>query len=242
MTMTTAVAADRENGKLVAMERGRRALAWLRENGANLAVEGMVNFALPYLVFDWTKPQYGEVVALMASSAPPIVWSLIEFARRRRVDAVSILVITGIALSLLAFIGGGGPRMLQLREKLVTALIGLVFLGSAAIRRPLIYQLARANLARHRSAELAAFEALKDNIYFRRSMTVMTVVWGAGLVGEACISSILVFAMSVRQFLIAGPIVGYTVMGALGLWTFWYVRRQRRKGEARRAAEAASAV
>jgi hypothetical protein len=39
---------------------------------------------------------------------------------------------------------------------------------------------------------------------------------------------------------VLGPILGYSTMGALSLWTFWYGRRQRRKGDARRAAEAAA--
>jgi hypothetical protein len=220
--------------------RRRMVLAYLRANGVGLATEAAVNFVLPYLIFGWAKPYWGEVDALIASSAPPIVWSLIEFARRRRVDALSILVLSGIALSLLAYIGGGGVRMLQLREKLVTGLIGCIFLGSAAIRRPLIYELARATLARRGSAELDGFVALKDNPYFRRSMTVMTLVWGCGLVAEAALAGALVFTMSVQQFLIVGPIVGNVMMGALALWTFWYSRRQRRKGEARRAAEAAA--
>lgn len=221
-------------------KRRRMALSYLRANGLGLAMEATVNFVLPYLVFGWVKPHWGEVDALIGSSAPPIVWSLVEFARRRRVDALSILVLAGIALSLLAYVGGGGVRMLQLREKLVTALIGVVFLVSAAIRRPLMYELARATLARRGSAELDGFVALKDNPHFRRSMTVMTVVWGLGLVGEAALAGALVFTMSVRQFLIVGPIVGNATVAVLSSWTFWYSRRQRRKGEARRAAQAAA--
>jgi hypothetical protein len=223
-------------------KRRRMALAYLRANGVGLATEAVVNFVLPYLIFGWAKPHWGEVDALIASSGPPIVWSLVEFARRRRVDALSVLVLAGIALSLLAYAGGGGVRMLQLREKLVTALIGVIFLGSAAIRKPLIFELARATLARRGSAELDGFVALKDNPYFRRTMTVMTLVWGFGLVGEAALAGALVFTMSVKQFLIVGPIVGNGTMGALSLWSFWYSQRQRRKGEARRAAEAAAAA
>ena len=60
----------------------------------------------------------------------------------------------------------------------MTALVGVIFLVSAAIRRPLIYELSRAMLARRGSAELDGFVALKDNPYFRRSMTIMTLVWG----------------------------------------------------------------
>lgn len=86
--------------------------------------------------------------ALLASSAPPIAWSLVEFARHRRVDALSVLVVAGIVLSLLAMIGGGGPKFLQLRENLVTGIIGLAFLGSALISKPLICQRARASIRR----------------------------------------------------------------------------------------------
>ncbi len=221
-------------------KRRGMALTYLRANGVGLATEVAVNFVAPYVIFGWAKPYWGEVDALIASSAPPIAWSLIEFARRRRVDALSILVLAGIALSLIAYAGGGGVRMLQLREKLVTALIGCIFLGSAAIRKPLIYQLARATLARRGSAELGDFEARRDNPHFRRAMTVMTLAWGFGLLAEAAVAGALVFTMSVRQFLIVGPIVGNVTIGALSLWTFWYSRRQRRKGDARRAAALAT--
>ena len=207
----------------------QRARAYLRTHGLGLSAEVAVNFVLPYVVYDQARPALGEVGALIASSAPPLLWSLVEFVRRRRVDAVSLLALAGIALSLLAFLGGGSVHLLQLREKLVTALIGLVFLGSAAIGRPLIYQLARAGLARRKPSELAGFEALRDNAGFRRSMTLMTLVWGFGLLGEAALSGVLVYALSVREYLIVGPILGNGAMGALGLWTFWFSRRQRRR-------------
>jgi hypothetical protein len=217
----------------------RRGAAWVRANGAAIAVEGLINFIAPVAIYDLCKRPLGDVGALIASSGPPILWSLIEFARKRRVDAVSILVLAGIALSLVAFIGGGGARFLQLREKLVTVLIGLAFLGSAAIGRPLIYYLARATLKRRNAAELADFEAMKDNVYFRRTMTVMTVVWGAGLLADAAVAVGLIFTLSIHDYLLAGPAVGYATIGILTLWTFWYVRRQKAKGEARRRREAA---
>ena len=122
--------------------------AWLRENGGRAFVEALVNFILPLAIYNYAEAPLGEVRALLASSAPPILWSLAEFARHRRVDALSLLVVSGIVLSLLAMIGGGGVQFLQLREKLVTGVIGLVFLGSALIGKPLIYQLARATMRR----------------------------------------------------------------------------------------------
>ncbi len=119
----------------------------------------------------------------MTASAPPILWAIVEFIRERKVDAISILVLGGIALSLLAFAGGGGVKVLQLRENLVAGLVGLVFLGSAAIGRPLIYQLARAGVRRRSADRGAAFEALRSDIRFRNAMTVATLVWGTGAGG-----------------------------------------------------------
>src|SRR5580658_3603217 len=132
-----------------APSRLSQALGWVRRNGAGVGLEVAVNGVLPFVIYTLTDPQLGDVGALIASSAPPILWSAIEFARHRRVDALSILVLSGIVFSLLALLGGGGARFLQLRENLVTGAIGLVFLISLAVRRPLIFYLARATMLRN---------------------------------------------------------------------------------------------
>lgn len=218
-----------------------RTIGFLRNHGATILVEASVNFILPLAIYNYAEAPWGEVRALIASSAPPILWSIVQFVRHRRVDALSMLVLGGIVLSLLAMLGGGGVKFLQLREKMVTGLIGLVFLGSAVVRRPLIYELARATMLRRSESEAAEFAALQVHAGFRRTMTVMTLVWGITLVADAALSGAFVFLLSVRENLIVSPILGYGTMGALSLWTFWYGRLQRRRGEARRAAEAVAA-
>lgn len=154
----------------------RKRRDWIATHGPRIALEVLVNFVGPYVIFAALKPRLGDVHALMASSIPPILWSLIEFARTRRVDALSILVLAGIAASLLAYLGGGGVKALQLREKVVTFPIGLGFLGSAAIRRPLIYQLALSTIGRRSAEEAASFEQMNVYPAFRRAMMVMTLV------------------------------------------------------------------
>ncbi|HEY2052239.1 MAG TPA: VC0807 family protein [Caulobacteraceae bacterium] len=214
----------------------------LRRNGRGAATELLVNFALPFAVYDLTKPRLGDAHALMVSSAPPIIWAIVEFVRRRRVDFISMFVLAGIALSLLAMLGGGSVKFLQLRERLVTAVIGLAFVISALIRRPLIYEFARASMRRNQSDQLAQFEARRNEAGFRRAMTTMTLVWGFGLLAEAAVSVVLVLKLTIKQYLIVSPIVGYSVAGILTLWTFAYVRALRRRGEARRKAEAEAAA
>ncbi len=206
-----------------------------RKAFVSAGIEILVNFVLPYLIYIKAASGIGQAHALMAASLPPILWSAIEFARKRRVDAVSVLVIAGIVLSLLAFLGGGSVRFLQLRENLVTGLVGLVFLGSAAIGRPLIYQLARASRLRESKSEAEKFEKLRDYPSFRRGMTLMTLVWGFGLLAQTVVACVLVFHMTIRNYLIVSPIIGYGAMGVLALWTFWYASRMKRRGEAARA-------
>jgi hypothetical protein len=213
---------------------------YLRQHGSRLAVEVVVNFALPYVIFSRLKPGLGDAGALMASSAAPILWSLVQLVRRRRADAISLMVLAGIGLSLLAFLGGGSVHLLQLREKLVSVLIGVAFLGSAAIGRPLAYQFARAGLARGNPSELGAFEGLRDDPHFRRGMTRATLVWGFTLVGEAALCCLLVFTLSTQDYLIVSHLLGYATMGGLGLWTFWFSRHNRRERLARQAAGAAA--
>jgi hypothetical protein len=45
-----------------------------------------------------------------------------------------------------------------------------------------------------------------------------------------------VFQLSIKEYLIVNPMLGYGTMGALSLWSFIYGRRAKRRGEARRAA------
>jgi hypothetical protein len=219
------------------MSRAAQILTFIRDNGLTILREGGINVVLPYIIYSYAQPHYGDVNGLIASSAPPIVWSIIEFARHRRVDVLSIFVLLGIVLSLLAFVGGGGVKFLQLREKLVTVIFAVIFLGSAAIGRPLIYELARAGMKRNNdTAELERFEKVRNETGFRRSMMAMTLVWGFGLLSDALISIALVYTLSIKQYLVVSPVVGYTTMGSLALWTYWYARRRRAQGEAARVA------
>ena len=82
---------------------------------AKLILEIIINFLLPWLCYRYGEPRWGEAGALMFSALPPILWSMAELLRFRRVDALSLLVLLGIALSLLAMLLGGDARLLLLR-------------------------------------------------------------------------------------------------------------------------------
>jgi hypothetical protein len=98
-----------------------------------------------------------------------------------------------------------------------------------------------ASMRRKSEAEAREFEALRDRAGFRRTMSLMTWVWGLGFLADAAVSIMLVFTLSIREYLIVNPILGYGTTGALSLWSVIYGRRAKRRGEAARAASLAAA-
>jgi hypothetical protein len=195
---------------------------------ANAVVELGVNFLLPWLAYRLALPHWGELGALYASAAPPILWSLAEFARTRRVDALSVLVLLGIAISCVLMAMGGSPRLLLLRESLVSGAIGVMFLISLPMRRPLIYYLARATVGRKSEEGAARFEkAWEEQASLRRSIRLMTLVWGIGLTAENALRSWLAWNWPVERFLVVSPVIGYAIYGGLTVWTLWYRRRMK---------------
>jgi hypothetical protein len=204
-------------------------MAIARARVAGALAEVLANLVLPFAIFVLGRGRFGDVPALMVASLAPLAWSLVEFVRKRRVDALSLIVLAGIVFSLVAMLGGGSVRFLQLREQVVIGLIGTVFLGSAAIDRPLIYYLARARLRRRSAEEAAGFEARRGEEVMRRTMMTLTLVWGLALVSDALVCAALVFAMPIATFLVVAPVLGYGAVAMLTVWTFWFAKRRLRR-------------
>ncbi|MGQ7938532.1 VC0807 family protein [Paraburkholderia sp. D1E] len=197
-------------------------------------LELAINFLLPWLAYRLALPHLGETGALIASAVPPIVWSLIELIRFRRVDALSVMVVAGIVLSVAAMALGGSPRMLLLRESLVSGAVGVVFLLSLPMRRPLIFYLARATVAREMEGGAARFEALwRERPALVSAMRLMTLVWGIGLTGETALRAWMALTWPIERFLVISPFIGYGIYSALALWTLWYRKTMRSRVEAR---------
>jgi hypothetical protein len=57
-------------------------------------------------------------------------------------------------------------------------------------------------------------------------MMVMTLVWGTCLVLESAVSCALVFTLTIPQYLLVNPIVGYSTAGVLTAWTFWFAKHR----------------
>ena len=106
----------------------------------NPLIEILVTIVVPAVIlmkFSGDK-DLGNLRALLLALAFPIGWGLWDGWRRRKVNWLSVL---GVVSTLLT--GGIGllkldPQWLAVKEAAVPCLIGLVILGSAATRSPLI--------------------------------------------------------------------------------------------------------
>jgi hypothetical protein len=203
----------------------------LTQANARLALELGVNLVLPWLTYRLLIPHTTEFTAIAWSAAPPTLWSILELIRHRKIDALSALVLAGIGLSLAALLFGGSPRMLMVRENLFTAPIGLLFLASLIMKKPLIYYAAHATLSRQAPDAAARFEAAWQRPSVMHGLRVMSLVWGLGLVIQGVLLGWMAWTWPVERFLILSPIIGYGILAALGLWT-WRYRRQMIRREA----------
>jgi hypothetical protein len=172
----------------------------------------LIDAVAPYVVYELAQPYTGDLAALALSALPPAIESVWSVIRKRRLDAISALVLAGIGMSLVLIALGGSERVLLLRDSLVTSIVGVVVAISAVFPKPILYYLFR---------QVQGVEPALG------SMRTLSVVLGLGLVVEMGVRTAMVYAMTTSRFLLVSPFVQYGLTGLLVLWAVLYMRRSR---------------
>ncbi len=180
----------------------------------------------PYVVYQSLDGRFGDVVSLIASALPPLLWSVYELIKTRRLDAVSVLVVAAIVFTVGATAMGGSARLIQIRDALVTGLVGVMFLGSLAMKRPMIFYLARAMMARDTEAGAQEFEAAWLQPGVPGAFRLLTLVWGLGLIGQTAVMCWLAWIWPIGRYLLLSPPIGYGIFGVLMAWSLWFRARR----------------
>jgi intracellular septation protein A len=183
----------------------------VRREIANLI---LINAIAPYIVYQLAEPHTGGVIALALSAVPPAIESVWSVVRKRKLDIASVLVLGGIAVSLVLIALGGSERVLLLRDSLITSVVGLAIAISAVFRRPIFYYLFR------------QLQGVEPDL---RTMRVLSIVMGLGLVVEMAVRTAMVYAMTTSRFLLISPFVQYGMTGLLVAWAVFYMRRHARR-------------
>ncbi len=188
--------------------------------------EIFANFLAPYLVYELLDARYGDVTALIASAMPPLIWSAYELVKTRRLDAISVIVVSSILFTLVATGMGGSARLIQVRDALVTAVVGVLFLATLVMRRPMIFYLARATMARNTAEGAARFEALWLRPGIPQVFRALTWFWGVGLVLQTGLMCGLAWVWPISRYLLLSPFIQAGVFGLMMVWSLMYLRRK----------------
>ena len=171
----------------------------------------------------------GDTTALLAATAIAVVRILWVAVRQRSLNlfATVMLVVFGLGL-LLSFVSGD-PRFMLLKNSIVTAAVGCVFLATAVRGKPL-------TLAAMESFTPTHAEALREgyriNPRIRRATKVSCAVWGIGLVAESVVRVPLVMMLPISVMVGLGEVLTIAAFAILTTWNVWYVRRLRKRAKA----------
>ncbi|WP_321800899.1 VC0807 family protein [Caballeronia sp. J97] len=197
---------------------------------ARYALAFVVNVALPALAYRIAIGHFGVADALIASAVPLIAWMIFDVVRFRHFDALSAIVLAGIAMSLMLLLSGAARWMGAAREPAVSGIIGVLFLLSLFLERPLVYYLARSTMSRETQGRETEFDALwHSRPTLARSIRLMTAVWGVGLVGENLARLWITLALTEPDAARLSTWVRYATYAGLTGWTVFYRRRYIRR-------------
>lgn len=176
-----------------------------------LAFELAVNGVLPYLVYAQAKQRLGanETEALVWATVIPGVMVLVGLVRQRKLDVIASFTIVMLVLSIAVAWATDDPRLLQLRESYLSAVLGGMMIFSAMIGRPALVWLA---------PRVAPPESRKnmDHPIVRRLLTQLTWIWGVISASELALKWWMVEHLSIGQVLALGPVV-FTALSGLGV-------------------------
>ena len=183
---------------------------------------------------------FSSVTALILSGVFPAAGVTIGIIQHRRVDALGVLVLAGIAVGAVLGLVSHNTRLVLDEGSVVTAVFGLICLGSLATPKPLMYRLAVEFIGPD-TAKGQEFTGLWQYAGFRHAFRVVTAVWGIGYLAEAVARVVIVQNTSTGTALAISKVLPFAVAGVLSAWTVGYGRYQKRKGEQLAAAAAAAA-
>jgi hypothetical protein len=171
-----------------------------------------------------------EYLALLAGSVAALLRVLFVAVKNRKFDVFAGFMMAVFAVGLSLSLLTGDPKFLLLKESFGTAAAGLLFLGSCVIGRPLIFHAAK-RIAAPTPEQDTEWEQRWANLPgFRRPFTVMSAVWGCGLLAEAIVRVPLVFLLPTDVMVVGSTVMFLATMAGLAIWNGRYVRALARRG------------
>jgi hypothetical protein len=203
----------------------------------------LISGILPFIIYQLLKSytSVSDIEALAISAVPAIIYGIVSIVRQRQLDLIAGFTIVGIAVTMIAALVGGDPRLFLIRESFLTVALGIASLVSLLFTRPLWFYIFRYFVSSNDPERTAAFDANWQYALFRSYIRIVTIVWGVTYLGEFILRLILVYNLSIPQFLAVSPFIFYGITIGVIAFTIAYGNRTRRRGEELRRQRQAAA-
>jgi hypothetical protein len=199
--------------------RGRRAAA-LR----GLRNSVVINVLCPYLLYRALAPHFSSqsVLPLGISGLIPLLNLAYSLFRQHALDVLALFAAEDVIVSLAATLLARTPTAVLIGRSSQNAILGLIFLGSLVVGRPLMLYIARQVATGNESAAVARFDqlALRDDVL--QVYRFMTMIWAVVLFAKSIVSIAMVLSLSTDRYLIMSPLATYGSDVLLILWSFRY--------------------
>ncbi|MFC4912788.1 VC0807 family protein [Actinomadura gamaensis] len=195
------------------------------------------NVVLPFASYSLlTGHGVSPVRALLLISLWPAADTLAHLVLKRRVDEFGVMMLVLMLLGALSAVAYNTTELFFLKDSAITGLLGLTYLGSLALPKPIMFYLGR-KFATDGSAErLAWWNGLWQHAEFRRTQYRLTIVWGAAFLLEAAVRIPLTYLLPTGVMVLMSTVMPMAVVAALVTWTIRVGKQSRARGAAREAA------
>src|SRR6266571_5991046 len=199
--------------------------ATLRGLRASLLPDLIYTIVGPFVVYRLLSPHIPATYALLLAGLLPAIRMMIGLVRHHRLNPLGVFSLLAIVLNIFSGLVLKDTRLQLASGSLVTGVYGILMLASLLTPKPLILRLAESALVGNDPAQRERFRTrLQQSSSFRSFFTFITAMWGGGLLLELVVRMILVYTLTVDQFLAASSILGYGFLGVLLLLTFLFAK------------------
>lgn len=189
----------------------------------------LLDIVLPLVVFQIARNAgVAEVWSLVLSGVPPAAGVFVDWQRRRQVEVIGVVVLGGIAFSMLLALLSDNPKVILLEGALATAVFAMAHLLSVRMRRPLIFYFAQAFQGGRFSDAGIEMENEYDHYVEARSFWRMAAfVWGTVGLTEAAVRVVVIQSVSTSTALALNRVAPFLITAGLIAWTLWAGGRAR---------------
>lgn len=182
--------------------------AWVVPILANIVLPTVTYFVLVNLGM-------AEVPALLLSGVWPLVELLWTIRRQRHVDEFSVFVLIGIVAGVATSVFSDNARAVFLKDSITTGVIGLVFLLTLVVGKPLTFYFGQRFATDGSKVQRDWWHGLWAYPSFRRVQYGLTAAWGMALLGEALIRAVLTWRLGAGPMVAVNNVVPYVVIAVM---------------------------